>query len=94
MFMLNQSINPPIYSPNPIVEKQVNTFGGVNCAGTYLNFDDYFVCYIVKKKTDKDEILEMFSNEVCFDHDDEIAAEKEIKKLIVKRQGNFYNYYD
>lgn len=93
MFMLNQSVNPQIFSPNPIVEKQINTFGSMNCGGTYLNPDDYFVFYIVKKKTDKEEILEMFSNEVSFDHDDEIAAEKEIKKLAVEKKGNFFDYY-
>ena len=41
----------------------------------------------------KEEILDMFNNEVFFDKDDEIAAEKEIKRLAVKKQDNFYDYY-
>ena len=93
MFMLNQGINPQIYTPNPIVEKEINTIGSVNCGGTYLDPDDYFVFYRVKQKSNKEEILEMFSNEVSFDADDEKAAEKEIKKLEVERKGNFFDYY-
>ena len=42
----------------------------------------------------KEEILELFENEVFFDSEDEISAEREIERLIVKKQGNFYKYYD
>ena len=94
MFMLNQNVNPQIYTPNPIIEKQISTYGSINCGGTYMNPDNYFVFYIVKKKTCKEEILEIFNNEVSFDQEDEKSAEKEIKKIAIKKQGNFYNYYD
>lgn len=93
MYILNQGINQPIYTLNCIVQSQINTYGSINCGGTYINPDDYFISYIIKKKSDKEEILELFSNEISFDQEDEIAAEKEIKKLAVKKQGNFYNYY-
>ena len=91
--MMNQAVIPSIYSPNPIVEKVLNAYGNINCNGTYLNPNDCFVYYFIKKKTDKEEILDIFNNEVFFDKDDEIAAEKEIKRLAVKKQDNFYNYY-
>ena len=92
-FMLNQAISPSIYSPNPIVEKELSTYGNIGCGGTYLNPNDYFVYYLIKEKTDKEEILDFFNNEVFFDKDDEIAAEKEIKRLAVEKQDNFYKYY-
>ncbi len=92
MLMINQTTSPQIYSPNPIVET-INTIGNANCNGTYLNPDDYFVFYYVKNKTSKEEILHLFDNEISFDKDDEIAAEKEIKRLSVEKKGNFYDYY-
>ena len=33
-------------------------------------------------------------NEVYFDSEDELSAEKEIERLIVKKQESFYNYYN
>lgn len=96
MLMINQSINPQIYTSHPIVEKYniINTIGSVNCGGTNLDPNDCFVYYILKSKTTKEEILELFKKEVFFDSEDEILAEREIERLIVKKQGNFYNYYD
>lgn len=96
MLMINQGIDPQIYTPHTIVEKYntINTIGSVNCGGTNLDPNNSFVYYILKPKTTKEEILELFENEVFFDTEDEISAEREIERLIVKKQGNFYNYYD
>lgn len=100
MLMINQNVNPSIYTPNPIVEK-AKIFFGVNrpygdsiCGGTYLNQNDCFVYYFVKRKSVKEEILEIFDNEVFFDSMDESAAEREIARLAIEKKGNFYNYYD
>ena len=35
----------------------------------------------------------LLNNEIFFDKEDEIAAEKEIERLAVKKQDNFYDYY-
>ena len=96
MLMINQGIDPQIYTPHPIAEKYntINTIGSVNCGGTNLDPNNCFVYYIFKPKTAKEEILELFENEVFFDSEDEISAEREIERLIVKKQGNFYKYYD
>lgn len=96
MFMINTGITPQIYIPNQIVEKYntIDTYGSVNCSGTNLDPNKCYVYYIFKPKTTKEEILKLFENEVYFDSDDEISAEREIERLIVKKQGNFYKYYD
>lgn len=95
MLMFNSGVNPPIYSPYPIVEKySTNTIGAVNCGGTNLNPNDCYVYYLVNNKTTKEEVLELFKDEIYFDIDDEVSAEREIKMLKVEKQGNFYNYYD
>lgn len=96
MLMINQNVNPSIYTPYQIVEKYntIDTIGSVNCGGTNLDPNDCFVYYILKPKTTKEEILELSENEVFFDSEDELSAEREIERLMVKKQGNFYNYYD
>ena len=70
-----------------------NISGTMNCGGTYLDPNDYFVSYFLKHKTDKEEILEIFRNEINFDEEDRLAASKEIRRLEVKKQRNFYDYY-
>ena len=85
--MVNQNSNSNFYSSSTTAKKVLN------CSGTYLNPNDCFVNYFIKKETNKEKILNLFKNEVFFDKDDESAAEKEIEKLIVKKQDNFYNYY-
>ena len=94
MLMLNQSVNPGIYTPAPLVS-HANTVGtGLNCNGTYLNSSDYFVYFAVRKKTLKEEILELADKEIFFDEEDNKAAMKEIKRISVEKKVNIYRYYD
>ena len=57
------------------------------------NIKEYQNYNLIKNKTDKEEILDLFNNEVLFDKEDEISAEKAIERLAVKKQDNFYDYY-
>ena len=100
MLLINEFVNPSIYTPNHIIEKVQNNlefnrpYGNLICGGTYLNQNDSFIYYFVKRKSVKEEILKIFNNEIYFDKNDELAAEREIKKLTIEKKGNFYNYYD
>ena len=49
---------------------------------------------ITNLKPSKNIKNEVFKNEVYFDSEDELSAEKEIERLIVKKQESFYNYYN
>ena len=93
VWTMNYLNTPQIYHTNPVVEKTIYTYGNVSCSGTNLNFKDYYIYYLIRNKSEKEEILNLFSNEVFFDKDDELAAEKEIERLAVPKQDNFYDYY-
>lgn len=94
MFTPTMSMNSNFYNTAPIVETIVSSYGNASFGGTYLDPDKYYIQIKVKNKTNKDEILSLFENEVYFDEKDNAAALEEIKLLQVEKKGNIFNYYD
>ena len=94
--MFSPSINYNInnYNNLPIVETVVSSYGNTSIGGTFLDFDKYFDFFKIKNKSAKEEILDIFENEVFFNDDDNAAALEEIKTLQIEKKGNIFSYYD
>lgn len=95
MFMTSQVMSSqPTYMVANSTSK-INTVGSsINCNGTYLNSSDYYVYYVIKRKTTKEELLELAKDEVFFDEEDKKSAYNEIKRLSVEKKNNIFSYYD
>ena len=93
--MFSPSINYDMnnYNNLPIVETVVSPYGNTSICGTFLDLDKYFDFFKIKNKSSKEEILDIFENEVFYD-DDNAAALEEIKALQIEKKGNIFSYYD